>query len=400
MLYDGVMFKPTIDELYHHGIKGQRWGVQNGPPYPLDKGRKQTKYGFKGRGGKANAVKKALLKTAIIPGVNIPGLIGAMAAEAKEVRYKPGETTDKHYIKKGTKMYRVSSVDNENHVGETYVTYNPVDRAFYRAYIKSKNPGQKVYETTFKANQDLIVPSQKELAEVQKKVIWDNPKLKKQSIEGFADFRSFGDYRKEKIGKLKEDYDNWNKALKGKAKISDVTDYRVNYKYEDNSPIASVKSLTIKTSKGKEVELPSKDLDKYNLTPSTLTSAYRYDDGNKLKTQILKQVKNQEISTFSVVSLSMGTSKELKQAMIKELKSRGYNSMVDEAGIGALEVPGINDKKSGRVSREGVEPIIVFDRSESLKAIKTKEVKDTYSDYDYYERWRNHKDNAYRQITW
>lgn len=24
------------DELYHHGIKNQRWGVRNGPPYPLD----------------------------------------------------------------------------------------------------------------------------------------------------------------------------------------------------------------------------------------------------------------------------------------------------------------------------------------------------------------------------
>jgi len=22
-------------EMYHHGIKGQKWGVQNGPPYPL-----------------------------------------------------------------------------------------------------------------------------------------------------------------------------------------------------------------------------------------------------------------------------------------------------------------------------------------------------------------------------
>ncbi len=22
--------------LYHHGIKGQKWGVRNGPPYPLD----------------------------------------------------------------------------------------------------------------------------------------------------------------------------------------------------------------------------------------------------------------------------------------------------------------------------------------------------------------------------
>lgn len=25
-----------IDELYHHGVKGQQWGVQNGPPYPLN----------------------------------------------------------------------------------------------------------------------------------------------------------------------------------------------------------------------------------------------------------------------------------------------------------------------------------------------------------------------------
>lgn len=23
-------------ELYHHGVKGQKWGIQNGPPYPLD----------------------------------------------------------------------------------------------------------------------------------------------------------------------------------------------------------------------------------------------------------------------------------------------------------------------------------------------------------------------------
>ena len=25
-------------ELYHHGIKGQKWGVRNGPPYPLKRG--------------------------------------------------------------------------------------------------------------------------------------------------------------------------------------------------------------------------------------------------------------------------------------------------------------------------------------------------------------------------
>ena len=24
------------DELWHHGIQGQKWGHKNGPPYPLD----------------------------------------------------------------------------------------------------------------------------------------------------------------------------------------------------------------------------------------------------------------------------------------------------------------------------------------------------------------------------
>lgn len=32
MSYEVVM---KSGELYHHGIAGQKWGVQNGPPYPL-----------------------------------------------------------------------------------------------------------------------------------------------------------------------------------------------------------------------------------------------------------------------------------------------------------------------------------------------------------------------------
>lgn len=36
MEYDGLITKPTLEELYHHGIKGQKWGAKNGPPYPLD----------------------------------------------------------------------------------------------------------------------------------------------------------------------------------------------------------------------------------------------------------------------------------------------------------------------------------------------------------------------------
>lgn len=36
MIYDYVIEKPPLDELFHHGIKGQSWGKKNGPPYPLD----------------------------------------------------------------------------------------------------------------------------------------------------------------------------------------------------------------------------------------------------------------------------------------------------------------------------------------------------------------------------
>lgn len=49
------------DTLQHHGIKGQKWGVRNGPPYPLKKSNEGDKITITGhssppRNGKPNSI--------------------------------------------------------------------------------------------------------------------------------------------------------------------------------------------------------------------------------------------------------------------------------------------------------------------------------------------------------
>lgn len=47
----GVLYYTVGDDLTHHGIKGQKWGQRNGPPYPLgasDHSSAEKKAGTKG----------------------------------------------------------------------------------------------------------------------------------------------------------------------------------------------------------------------------------------------------------------------------------------------------------------------------------------------------------------
>ena len=111
-----------MEILYHHGVKGQQWGVKHGPPYPV----------------------------------------------------RPGNDV---MIRKGTKLHRLSVRDESAAKGHAYVTYLNSDvhryKGFFAANLKGKTRGGKVYDIEMTALEDLRSPSQerriKEFIELYKK---------------------------------------------------------------------------------------------------------------------------------------------------------------------------------------------------------------------------------------
>ena len=195
----------SSDELCHHGIKGQRWGVRrfqkkDGSLTPAGKER----YAYDSDSNKKQDVKK----NAIFTKRNIA--IGATAATAalavigymrynknsNAVRRKPMEIVigkkidvDKlsdvdRVIKKGTKFQRISSRSFEDYVesGKTiYASFEKKDNRIYAEdMIKNiqswrslgiiRDNDTNVYKHTMTMNKDVKVASPKKVAEAYKKV--------------------------------------------------------------------------------------------------------------------------------------------------------------------------------------------------------------------------------------
>lgn len=69
---------------------------------------------------------------------------------------------------------------------------------------------------------------------------------------------------------------------------------------------------------------------------------------------------------FALTARSLGSASPIvKDSVIRILKEKGYNAMVDEGGVGGVSSP-----------REGVEPLIIFDGGSSLKKINQVEVRE------------------------
>lgn len=118
-------------ELTHHGIKGQKWGVENGPPYPLDDSISTGKR-LRDIEERAKNIKGDKKKTAAIA---IAGGAGVLAAQggksATEILSSKASVNDKAVYKElGSKISDPKSVEN--------MTYAELDKQYFKELNKAK----------------------------------------------------------------------------------------------------------------------------------------------------------------------------------------------------------------------------------------------------------------------
>lgn len=98
-----------LSELRHHGIKGQKWGVRNGPPYPLKDNKNVAN-----SAGKSNIVEDAIRSGMVSKTINIE----------KQMRHtKTGHTPGRSYLD-GDFEYAQKLINKLSGSGETKIDRN------------------------------------------------------------------------------------------------------------------------------------------------------------------------------------------------------------------------------------------------------------------------------------
>lgn len=158
--------------LSHHGIKGQRWGVRNGPPYPLDsktsseiKKRKKPKI-------LADPISLAISRDAKLRGYgawahmqNIKsGRMTQLRRHGSEYVLKSEKDWTRDTVKddlkfeKGKRIYRITHDPEETLEGkkQLYVTANEDDRNLYRAVFSNSVLGKEAKKNRYEKEMELL----------------------------------------------------------------------------------------------------------------------------------------------------------------------------------------------------------------------------------------------------
>lgn len=186
--------------LEHHGVPGQEWGVRNGPPYPIDREKS----------------------------VNIK----------KGTKLHSTMTSKKIEIKPDKNLYVYDS--NEERSKDVYI-------GVLGRYKKDQNIAKNVYDHTFVASEDLLLPSMKEKIKTFKELykndnlfrtVVDEERTHYENEESWA-MRKWDEIDKDAQKRLDRDYrimmtGNMTGTLVGRKFINSLKDKGYNAMIDDN----------------------------------------------------------------------------------------------------------------------------------------------------------------------
>lgn len=220
---------------------------------------------------------------------------GAGKEIGKAIRGKERSSyfTEKRTIPAGATMYRVTTNRTEGSSGSKYVTYLEPDRDLYRGTYTGQLKSYKG-----RTQNDPLYEKSYQLTKDLK--IPSRSEVKEVQTEILKDPK----VQKEVISDIVEQY----------VKLEEF-DFILNYGNDYK----------------KEMERQGKEFTEQMIKD--------YNKNMSLDEQ------------FIVTSRGMGPTESYKEKVIKELSNRGYNAMVDEAGVGGVLAN----------QREGIDPLIVFD---------------------------------------
>lgn len=162
-------------ELYHHGIKGQKWGVRRFETlkgHLTSAGKKRYekyKQYYKDEGmSDSEASKKAKSKQNIRRGLIIAGTIAGVAVGTKLGYEYIGKQHVDQIIKSGKEFQRVATTDADDFTRAFYATAKRGDRSKYVGMYgqQIKDAGMNAYKQTAKVTSDIKVASNKNAQKV------------------------------------------------------------------------------------------------------------------------------------------------------------------------------------------------------------------------------------------
>lgn len=153
-----------VEDLEHHGRKGMKWGVRNGPPYPLQYSKMSPEERQKIPRPKLTKKEEAAYKEQIESkeaATSAKRTAGNRKRRMKKVGLSQNEDGS-YTLTEGSNIRRVSSEDDDKRSSAKYVSVTSADAKVYDddVYELGMEEGQTPYTYEFKAKKDLKIANE------------------------------------------------------------------------------------------------------------------------------------------------------------------------------------------------------------------------------------------------